>query len=41
MVSMTLNGFLDSCLRIQEGAPLIEEHIAAVLEKILDGIDNT
>ncbi len=40
MVSMTLNGFLESCIRIQDGAPLVEEHIAAVLEKILDGFEN-
>lgn len=40
MVAMSLNGFLESCLRIQEKAPLIEEHIAVVLEKLLDAVDN-
>jgi len=40
MVSMTLNGFLESCIRIQDGAPLLEEHIAALLEKIIDGFEN-
>ncbi|CAL8108810.1 unnamed protein product [Orchesella dallaii] len=41
MVSMTLNGFLESCLRIQERAPLFEEHIAVILDRILDAVDNS
>lgn len=40
LVSMTLNEFYESCSRIQEGAPLIEEHIAELLEKILNSFEN-
>ncbi|CAG7836974.1 unnamed protein product [Allacma fusca] len=41
LVSMTLNGFFESCIRIQEGAPLIEEHIAELLDKILNSFENS
>ena len=40
MVSMSINGFLESCVRIQDGTPLIEEHIAVILEKLLDSFEN-
>lgn len=40
MVSMTLNGFSDSCQRIQENTPLLEEHIADLLDKILTKFEN-
>lgn len=40
MISMTLNGFLESCIRIQDGSPLVEEHIARVLERLLDTVEN-
>lgn len=40
MVSMSINGFLESCVRIQDNQPLIEEHIADLLIKILNTVDN-
>lgn len=40
VVSMTLNGFLESCVRIQEKEQLFEEKIVDVLWKILDSVDN-
>lgn len=40
VVSMTLNGFLESCVRIQEKEELFEEKIVDVLWKILDSVDN-
>jgi hypothetical protein len=40
MVSMSIDGFHESCIRIQDGAPLIEDYIADLLMKILDTVDN-
>lgn len=40
IVSMTLNGFLESCLRIQDKTPQLEETIGDVLWRIMDSVDN-
>lgn len=39
-VAMTLNGFMESCLRIQDRGPTLEMRISDALDRIVDYIDN-
>jgi hypothetical protein len=40
LVSMSINGFLESCTRIQDNQPMFEDYIGELLIRILNSVDN-